>query len=248
MESTDLVAYAQGDTWVLPKPIWQNLAAHINDQNITVTVQTPNGGATSVNFQIAPVGAGGSMVFWSMDPDAVGKDLGTVTNLTTIKNDSFLDGFTVGDDSTLFQASGTPALSITDVKQQVAKQNGSTQHVPLHRLPRGNAGRKLRRVRRRLAVGRRVCQHPGEHQGGVHPHVPRCELYELEHLHRIAHLPPVPLDGRDGLLAGSLVGGRPDRHRRRADADQRSDDALGDRRLSNGQSRLGRHRVLGDHD
>jgi len=41
MESTDLVAYAQGDSWALPKPIWQNLAAHINDQNITVTVQTP---------------------------------------------------------------------------------------------------------------------------------------------------------------------------------------------------------------
>ena len=75
MESTDLVAYAQGDSWALPKPIWQSLAAHINEQNITVTVQTPNGGATSVNFQIAPVGAGGSMVFWSMDPKAVGKDL-----------------------------------------------------------------------------------------------------------------------------------------------------------------------------
>ena len=73
MESTDLVAYAQGDSWALPKPIWQNLAAHINEQNITVTVQTPNGGATSVNFQIAPVGAGGSMVFWSADPKAVGK-------------------------------------------------------------------------------------------------------------------------------------------------------------------------------
>ena len=127
MESTDLVAYAQGDSWALPKPIWQNLAAHINEQNITVTVQTPNGGATSVNFQIAPVGAGGSMVFWSMDPNAVGKDLSTVTDLTTIKNDSFLDGFTVGDDSTLFQASATPALAITDVKQQVAKQDGSTQ-------------------------------------------------------------------------------------------------------------------------
>jgi hypothetical protein len=127
MESTDLVAYAQGDSWALPKPIWQNLAAHVNEQDITVTVQTPNGGATSVNFQIAPVGAGGSMVFWSMDPNAVGKDLSTVTNVATIKNDSFLDGFTVGDDSTLFQSSGTPALAITDIQQQVATQNGNTQ-------------------------------------------------------------------------------------------------------------------------
>jgi len=127
MESTDLVAYAQGDHWALPKPLWQSLAAHINLQPIKVTVQTPGGGATSVNFQIAPVGAGGSMVFWSMDPTAVGKDLGSVTDVTTIKNDSFLDGFTVGDVSTLFQSNGKPALAITDVKQQVATQQGKTQ-------------------------------------------------------------------------------------------------------------------------
>jgi hypothetical protein len=127
MESTDLVAYAQGDSWALPKPIWQNLAQHIVEQNVTVTVQTPNGGATSVNFQIAPVSAGGSMVFWSADPKAVGK-MGVETMAqSALVNDSFLDGFTVGDDSTLFQSSGTPALSITDVKQQVATQNGNTQ-------------------------------------------------------------------------------------------------------------------------
>jgi len=129
MESTDLVAYAQGDSWALPKPIWQNLAQHINEQNITVTVQTPNGGATSVNFQIAPVGAGGSMVFWSADPKAVGKTGVETMAQSALVNDSFLDGFTVGDDSTLWQASGgtTPALSITDVKQPVATQNGNTQ-------------------------------------------------------------------------------------------------------------------------
>jgi hypothetical protein len=127
MESTDLVAYAQGDSWALPKPIWQSLAAHINEQNITVTVQTPNGGATSVNFQIAPVGAGGSMVFWSADPKAVGKTGVETMAQSAVVNDSFLDGFTVGDDSTLWQANGTPALSITDVKQQVATQNGNTQ-------------------------------------------------------------------------------------------------------------------------
>ena len=127
MESTDLVAYAQGDSWALPKPIWTNLAAHVNEQNITVTVQTPGGGASSVNFQIAPVGAGGSMVFWSADPKAVGK-MGVETMAqSAVVNDSFLDGFTVGDDSTLWQASGTPALSITDVQQQVATQNGNTQ-------------------------------------------------------------------------------------------------------------------------
>jgi hypothetical protein len=127
MESTDLVAYAQGDSWALPKPIWTSLAGHITEQNITVTVQTPSGGATSVNFQIAPVGAGGSMVFWSADPKAVGKTGVETMAQSAVVNDSFLDGFTVGDDSTLWQASGTPALSITDVQQQVATQNGNTQ-------------------------------------------------------------------------------------------------------------------------
>ena len=39
MESTDLVVYAQGDNWPLPKSIWQNLAAHIVGTPIKVTVQ-----------------------------------------------------------------------------------------------------------------------------------------------------------------------------------------------------------------
>jgi WD40-like Beta Propeller Repeat len=127
MESTDLVAYAQGDSWALPKPIWQALAVHIVQQDVTVTVQTPGCGATSVNFQIAPVGAGGSMVFWSMDPAAVGKDLTSITDVTTIKSDSFLDGFTVGDSTTLWQSTQQAALWITDVQQQVPTQGGNTQ-------------------------------------------------------------------------------------------------------------------------
>jgi hypothetical protein len=127
MESTDLVAYAQGKGWALPKPIWQNLAAHIVGMPITVTVQTPGGGATSVNFQIAPVGAGGSMVFWSADPQAVGKPNVQTMAPSSLVNDSFLDGFTVGDVSTLWQANGKPALAITDVQQQVTLQNGQTQ-------------------------------------------------------------------------------------------------------------------------
>jgi hypothetical protein len=119
MESMDLVAYAQGESWALPKPIWQGLAAHINLQPIKVTVQTPGGGATSVNFQIAPVGAGGSMVFWSANPTSVGKDLANYTTYpeSAIVGDSYLDGFTVGDISTIAQANGRPVLQITDVQQ-----------------------------------------------------------------------------------------------------------------------------------
>jgi len=136
MESTDLVAYAQGGSWALPKPIWQSLASHIIEQPITVTVQTPGGGATSASFQIAPVGAGGSMVFWSADPLAVGKDLSDATSPPTysessIVNDSYLDGFTVGDVSTIAQANGKPVLSITDVLQPtVSQNNGATRTAP----------------------------------------------------------------------------------------------------------------------
>ena len=109
MESTDLVAYAQGDSWALPKPIWQSLAQHIVEQNIKVTVQTPNGGATSVNFQIAPVGAGGSMVFWSADPAQANK-MGVETMAqSAVVNDSYLSGFAVG---TLDSCDETPTFKI----------------------------------------------------------------------------------------------------------------------------------------
>ena len=57
----------------MPKDIWMGLARHVVEEDVTVTVQTPAGGTTTVKFQIAPVGAGGSMVFWAADPAAAGK-------------------------------------------------------------------------------------------------------------------------------------------------------------------------------
>jgi hypothetical protein len=113
MESTDLVAYAQGDSWALPKPIWQSLALHIVESDVTVTVQTPNGGASSVNFQIAPVGAGGSMVFWSAAPAQANKMGVESMAQSAVVNDSYLSGFTVGDNST------AKTLTIDQVKQDV---------------------------------------------------------------------------------------------------------------------------------
>ncbi|HVV52615.1 MAG TPA: hypothetical protein VHO06_23320 [Polyangia bacterium] len=132
MESTDLVAYAQGDSWALPKPLWMALAQHIVSQPVTVTVQTPGGGAATSTFTIAPVGAGGSMVFWSADPKAVGKDLSQTTMYpeSSIVNDSYLDGFTVGDASTIAQANGRPVLQITDVVQPTVDNNGNTRTAP----------------------------------------------------------------------------------------------------------------------
>jgi hypothetical protein len=120
-EANDLVAYASGETWALPKDIWMGLASHVVMEFVTVTVQLQSGGATMLKFRIAPVGAAGSMVFWSADPSQVGK-MGVETMAqTAVVNDSILKGFTVGDEGT------ADTLKIVDVVQQVGTQNGTTQ-------------------------------------------------------------------------------------------------------------------------
>ncbi len=116
MESTDYVAYAApGETWTMPKPLWASLAQHIVEQDITVTVQATSGGATKVRFQIAPVAAGGSVVFSSTDPTQANK-MGIETSAVTqasLVNDSYLSGFTAGDSST------AKVLTIDQVQQEV---------------------------------------------------------------------------------------------------------------------------------
>ncbi|HXU06153.1 MAG TPA: hypothetical protein VN903_34600, partial [Polyangia bacterium] len=121
-EADDLVAYTNSDSWTMPKDVWFGLGHHVAEgDDITVTVQTPAGAATSVKFRVAPVGAGGSMVFWAANPAAAGKT--GVENMVPmdIVDDSMLMGFTVGNESTI------PTLKITNVSQQVALQNGKTQ-------------------------------------------------------------------------------------------------------------------------
>src|SRR5450631_3599752 len=132
LEANDLVAYASGETWKMPDNIWKGLASHVVEQPVSVSVQLPSGGATTVRFFIAPVGAAGSMVFWSADPKAVGKDLSNATTFPTsaIVNDSYLDGFTVGDESTIAIANGKPVLAITDVQQPTVNNDGNTRTAP----------------------------------------------------------------------------------------------------------------------
>jgi WD40-like Beta Propeller Repeat len=131
LEANDLVAYASGETWKMPASIWKGLAGHVVQQPVSVTVQLPSGGATKVTFQVAPVAAAGSMVFWSADPTAVGKNLADPSITTSsIVNDSYLDGFTVGDESTVAVANGKPVLAITDVQQPTVDNNGNTRTAP----------------------------------------------------------------------------------------------------------------------
>jgi hypothetical protein len=120
-QANDLVAYTTGESWAMPKEVWTKLAQHVVEEDITVTVQAPTGGVTSVSFKVAPVAAGGSMVFWAANPAAAGKTGVENMDPQTLKEDSMLMGFTVGDESTV------PTLKITDVAQPVALQNGKTQ-------------------------------------------------------------------------------------------------------------------------
>jgi hypothetical protein len=118
-QANDLVAYTNGETWAMPKDIWMALARHVVEEDVTVTVQTPAGGTTTVKFQIAPVGAGGSMVFWAANPAAAGKMVENMAPMAIV-NDSMLLGFTVGDESTV------ETLKITDVQQKNTLQDGKT--------------------------------------------------------------------------------------------------------------------------
>jgi hypothetical protein len=147
-ETTDLVVYTKGGNcgaqdpnatcWKLPQSIWANLASHIVESDISVTVQLQGANVSVVKFQVAPVGAGGSMVFWSIDPSTVGKNLaatgsdGKTLKYSTaaIANDSYLDAFKVGDETTVAAANGVPALSIADVKQPTVDNNGNTRTAP----------------------------------------------------------------------------------------------------------------------
>jgi hypothetical protein len=120
-QENDLVAYTNGESWALPKDVWWKLAHHVVEQDITVTVQTPAGGATSVKFQVAPVGAGGSMVFWAANPAAARKMNVETMAQDALVEDSMLMGFTVGDEVAV------PTLKINQVKQPVTLQDGRTQ-------------------------------------------------------------------------------------------------------------------------
>ena len=99
----------------MSKTLWASLAQHIVEQDITVTVQTIGGGATKVNFQIAPVAAEGSVVFASIDPKQGNKAgiEGPGVTQASLVNDAYLSGFTVGDSST------TKVLTIDQVQQEV---------------------------------------------------------------------------------------------------------------------------------
>ena len=96
LEVNDMVVYTNQSSWTMSKTIWDGLSAHVRDQDIKVTVRAASGGASSVNFRIAPASAGGRIVFWSAVPTEVGKDPSQAKD-----TDDYLSGYTLGDDSTV---------------------------------------------------------------------------------------------------------------------------------------------------
>jgi hypothetical protein len=96
-QANDLVVYTTATTWTMPKEMWQPLAAHTYDQPIQVTVRSAPAGGGSVQtsamtgFQIAPVPASGTMVFWSTSG-------ATYFNGKPTGNETKLSGFSVGDE------------------------------------------------------------------------------------------------------------------------------------------------------
>lgn len=69
-EENDLVVYTGQDSWAMDKTIWLALASHVVDQSITVSVRAVGASgltaAATASFVIAPVRAGGQMVYWAL--------------------------------------------------------------------------------------------------------------------------------------------------------------------------------------
>jgi hypothetical protein len=107
VETNDLVVYTTSTSWTMPKAMWTQLAGHVQDSPIEVTVRgmsstggTPALGTTGT-ITIAPAPAGGSMVYWASSTMA----------LNALSTE--LQGFHVGDESTVM------ALATTQVQETV---------------------------------------------------------------------------------------------------------------------------------
>jgi hypothetical protein len=118
IESHDFVAYTTATTYALPRDVWLALANNVLLKPITVTIRgvntatpgTPSG--TRGTFQVAPVYAGGAMVYWASTSPAISPD------------SSKLVGFRVGDEGVI------NALTIPQVTRQIIDQNAQKLRVP----------------------------------------------------------------------------------------------------------------------
>ncbi len=103
-EKNDLVVYTTNTSWKMPADMWKNLAAHVVDEPITITIRSVSTSApgapligSSGPIRVAPAPAGGSMVYWAAIGSAPGE--------------SWLEGFGVGEEGVV------EALKVEQVEQ-----------------------------------------------------------------------------------------------------------------------------------
>lgn len=84
-----LTIYAASLPHVLPLEVWEGLSLSVYNEDITYTIKNLSGGESTGTFTIAPVAAGGSMVFWGSE----GTKAGPTTNA--------LYGFGVGEEGVI---------------------------------------------------------------------------------------------------------------------------------------------------
>ena len=77
-EANDMVVYTRQNPWLMPPEVWNGLRRNVFEEDITVTVRSSQNGQapseSSVRFRIAPVQAGGSMVYWGAQSEQPGLD------------------------------------------------------------------------------------------------------------------------------------------------------------------------------
>ena len=118
IESNDFVAYTTSTTYALPREVWRALANNVLLKPITVTIRGVNSAApgtpsgTRGTFQVAPVYAGGAMVYWASGSSAISPD------------SSKLVGFRVGDEGVI------DALTIRQVTRQIIDKDAQKLRVP----------------------------------------------------------------------------------------------------------------------
>ena len=115
VEANDYVVYTTKPTWAMPKDVWTAVANNVIGQDITVTVRASSGSGFSestTTFQVAPVDAGGSIVFWN------------ATSLTAYTDTSQLYGFSAGDEGVI------TALTPTQVTTQMYQTSGQLESAP----------------------------------------------------------------------------------------------------------------------
>jgi len=123
-EANDLVVYTTKNPWFMPPDVWTGLSHNVFEEDITVTVRTSNGNAapseSRVNFRIAPVQAGGSMVYW-----------GAITEQPGLTSTRLL-AFGVGEEAVV------TALRPVDVKETMLGDNAQIKREE-YGAPKGQA-------------------------------------------------------------------------------------------------------------